>query len=176
MVCLWKINPKAAFRSLRWGRRRGLIPWRRLVVVKEQILIPVFVRFPAMQVAADQCFLPRPIRNIYTPSPERPIEACRYFRASYAWNILILNLYALSATLAEHSNSLSHHHTIHRYTSSHHRRFEVVLAVARPTVNINPRALKCVAPPRGHRITHCQQEFTDVKRNVILDHNGVSHA
>ncbi len=77
---------------------------------------------PAIRICAGQSFLPRPDCRIYNLSfdwlgevlMERCIKACCQFCAWYPWNILIIDLYSLSATLATHSRSLNHRHTIHR--------------------------------------------------------------
>src|ERR1700720_1168263 len=89
-------------------------PWisSLLPIEKNQIVTAVFMRSCARRISAGQSPLPRAIYDIYRPSSERAIETCRHFRASYAWNILILDLDPLSATLTDHSSFLGHETTI----------------------------------------------------------------
>jgi hypothetical protein len=53
--------------------------------------------------------MPSPIHKIHASSSDWLIPACGYFWASYAWDILILDFYSLSATFADHSSFPSHY-------------------------------------------------------------------
>jgi len=63
-----------------------------LVVVKEQIVTSVLVGFPANRISAGQRFLPNHIHNIRKLFSGRRIED-DHFCGSYAWNVLVLDLY-----------------------------------------------------------------------------------
>jgi hypothetical protein len=87
-----------------------------LAVVQAQIINSVGVGLPAIRICAGQCSLPRHnyrIYNLFFDWPGDRIKARCHFCTSYPWNIFIIDLYSLSATLAKHPRFLSHNHTIH---------------------------------------------------------------
>jgi hypothetical protein len=51
--------------------------------------------------------LPGHIHKIWKVLSGRLIQSCGHFYRSYASNVLVLDLYSLSAALANHSNSVS---------------------------------------------------------------------
>src|SRR5271166_868875 len=98
-----------SFRIALRGKQNASMPGRapEASVVETQVAASVPVRFPASRIGADQCSLPRPIREIYHPQSWL-VEAGGHFCALDACNILILDLYSFSATLANYSSFLSH--------------------------------------------------------------------
>jgi hypothetical protein len=110
--------------------------------------------------------LPSHIHKIWKACSERLIQGCGHFASSYASNVLVLDLYSPSAAPANHSHSISHHHTIRQS-------FPVGLAAAHWAKNTRSFLLP-FCPPRSGAAPKGTVGDKPSKWITVADDSGIS--